>query len=383
MIAVTPLRELAVLCSRHARPIHDGDFPKSSIDALCLTAQAHEMAGMFALAGLEGRAGPLEVHWDQGLTLYLERARIEARDAETQLAALLALFAQKHVATIPFKGPVLARSAYPDAGARACRDLDVLVRPEDVDAILACLVEAGFVHQDGLDARGIAALRRYGGEYILFRAGGLPVEPHWHPAPHTLAFDIDIDALWTRSVAAEVQGMPCRMLAPSDHLLLLALHGAKEQWHKLKWIADIDALIASTPTLDVTVLRTRASAQGCRRIVDLALVLSHRLFGTPIGADVDAITSRLADRVITKLEMSATPPNGPYRLDAFYWQLRERRRDRWRYAMRTIFTPRVAHYRALPLPDAWRWALVPLKPFWDYLFTPGQRLVRTLRRRAD
>lgn len=382
MIAASPLRELAVLCARRARPTHDGFSPKSSIDALCVTAQAHEMAGSFALAALEGRAGPLDVHWDQGLTLYLERARIEARDAETQLAALLGLFAQRHLVAIPFKGPVLARSAYTDVGARACRDLDVLVRPEDVDAVLACLVDAGFVHQHGIDADGIAALRCYGGEYILFRTGGLPVEPHWHPAPHTLAFDIDIDAIWTDSVTAEVQGMPCRMLTPSDHLLLLALHGAKEQWHKLKWIADIDALLAATPTLDVTALRIRASAQGCRRIVDLALALSHRLFGTPIGTDVDAITWRLADRVIARLEASATPPNGPYRLDSFYWQLRERRRDRWRYAIRTIFTPRVAHYQALPLPDALKWALVPLKPFWDYLLTPGLRLVRTLRRRA-
>ena len=162
------------------------------------------------------------------------------------------------------------------------------------------------------------------------------------------------------------------------------MHGAKEQWHKLKWVADIAALLTAHPTLDLAAVRAVAATCGCRRIVDLALTLSHRLFAVPDAApDADATTMRLADGVIARLERTAEAPEGPYVVTRFHWRLRERWRDRWRYAVRTLFTPRVAQYRRLPLPPALRWVHVPLKLPWDHLVTPAIGLGRRLRGRHD
>ena len=162
--------------------------------------------------------------------------------------------------------------------------------------------DAGFVHQNGLGRDGVAALRRYAGEYILFRNDAMPVEPHWHPSPWTMAFDIDIEALWRRALPADFLGAPCYLPTPEDHLFLLALHGAKEQWHKLKWLVDVAAFLNTHGGLDVSGLRTVAAAQGCRRVLDLALLLSHRLFAVPAAAPpADAVTAALADDVIARL----------------------------------------------------------------------------------
>ena len=336
------------------------------------------MAGLVA-ACLPHLAGRLSDEEQEGLAIFREGARLDAACAESQLAELLHLLAGNGLPAMPFKGPLLARTAYADPTLRPALDLDLMVHPDDVRHVLRCLERAGFAHQHGLGPDGVAALRRYAGEYILFSPGRLPVEPHWRPAPHTMAFDIDIEALWRRAVPGEFLGAPCYLPTPEDHLLLLALHGAKEQWHKLKWIADIAALLTAEPRTDLDGLRGLATEQGCRRMLDLALLLAHRLFSVPASSPVaDAATARLADHVVARLERTAEPPAGPYVVTWFHWQLRERWRDRIRYVGRTLLTPRVAHYRRLPLPRPLRWLHVPLKLPWDYVMTPALGLARRL-----
>jgi hypothetical protein len=92
--------------------------------------------------------------------------------------------------------------------------------------------------------------------------------------------------------------------------------------------------------------------------------------------------TRLANRVLERLDSTAEAPPGPYVVSSFHWRLRERRRDGLSYATRTLFTPRVAHYRRLPLPPAQRWLHVPLKLPWDYVLTPAIGLARRMSRPA-
>ena len=256
-----------------------------------------------------------------------------------------------------------------------------MVRAADVAAVVACLEQAGFTHERHLDAHGLAALRHYAGEYIMFRTGSLPVEPHWRPTPWTMAFDIDQDGLWRRAQRTNILGVPSLAPSPEDHFLLLALHGAKEQWHKLKWLADLPAFLTAHPGLEQATLRRLGASCGCRRVIDLALLLSHLLFAIPLAPPpADRTTQRLARSVLARLNRTSTPPRGPYVVTAFHWHLRERWRDRLRYALRTLLTPRVAHYNRVRLPPHLRWLLVPLKLPWDYVLTPTIGLLKRLHR---
>jgi Uncharacterised nucleotidyltransferase len=371
---------LAKLCGPAA---FEGSVARPStlprLEPLFDAAERHDVMGLLAAALEERCADQLPEDVREGLAIYREGMRLDAVRAENQLASLLRSFAARGLPIMPFKGPLLAHSAYADPALRPFLDLDLMVHPDDVSHVLGCLIEAGFVHQGELGRDGVAALRRYAGEYILFRDASLPVEPHWRPAPWTMAFDIDTEAIWRRAEPAEFLGAPCYLPAPEDHLFLLALHGAKEQWHKLKWSVDIAAFLTTHASLDVAGLRTAAAAQGCRRVLDLALLLSHRLFAVPVAEPpADAVTPGLADRVLARLDRTAEAPIGPYTVTSFHWRLRERLRDRSRYAARTLFTPRVAHYRRLPLPPALRWLHVPLKLPWDFVLTPTVGLARRI-----
>jgi hypothetical protein len=135
--------------------------------------------------------------------------------------------------------------------------------------------------------------------------------------------------------------------------------------------------------MDLDAVRRDAATRGCRRAVDLALLLSHQLFGQPGSPPpADRPTLRLAARVRAGLGRTVVRPAGPYLVTRFHWQLRERARDRVRYCLRTLFIPRLPHFQRLPLPGRLRWLHVVMKFPWDYALTPAMGFARQLRRRA-
>ncbi len=370
---------VAALCRPDARPMAADALPP--LEDLFSTAIEHDVVAPLVVALLAGKAGDLAEEVREGLDIWREGARFAADDANAQLTALLGLLAGRGIPCMPFKGPLLASEAFGDTAARSSVDLDVLVHPDDVDAVLACLVEAGYRHQYDYDIGSIAALRRYAGQYILFPDIGVPVEPHWLPAPRTMAFDLDMEAFWRRARPGTFLGAECYLPSAEDHLLLLAVHGGKEQWHKLKWSLDIAWFLARHPDLDLDTVRRDAAARGCRRAVDLALLLSHQVYGQPDEPPpADRVTARLAARVRSGLCGTVTRPQGPYLVTRFHWLLRERPGDRMRYCLRTLFIPRVPHFQRLPLPNHLRWLHVLIKVPWDYAVTPAMGFARRFRR---
>ena len=73
------------------------------------------------------------------------------------------------------------------------------------------------------------------------------------------------------------------------------MHGALHWWNRLKWLADVNALLAAIPGSDVEHLVRAAEARGAGRSAAQALLLCRRLFATP-----------LPDRLMVTLAKSAT-----------------------------------------------------------------------------
>jgi Uncharacterised nucleotidyltransferase len=86
-----------------------------------------------------------------------------------------------------------------------------------------------------------------------------------------------------------------RTLGEEDLFAYLCMHGALHWWNRLKWLADVNALLGSTPEDDVERLVRAAEARGAGRAAAQALLLCRRLLGTPLPA-----------RLVAMLEKSAT-----------------------------------------------------------------------------
>lgn len=134
------------------------------------------------------------------------------------------------------------------------------------------------------------------------------------------------------------------------------MHGGKEQWSRLVWVADIAALLNAHPALDWTAVLARAKQTGCLRMTLLAAELASELLDARLPDHVcaaiarDHVVARLVERVRASL-FTATEAPSVFTLTRFRWNLRERLGDRLRYASRTLLTAGVPHFRALDLPD--------------------------------
>ena len=72
-----------------------------------------------------------------------------------------------------------------------------------------------------------------------------------------------------------------RTLGEEDLFAYLCMHGALHWWNRLKWLADINALLAAAPEDGVERLFRAAEARGAGRAAAQAMLLCRRLLGRP------------------------------------------------------------------------------------------------------
>ena len=309
---------------------------------------------------------------------YLISSEAAASRALTQLSEVIDALAASSVDALPYKGPILALQAYGDPAVRISRDLDLLIREDDIWSALAVLGRLGYRSDAivGLRPRRIADYYAYNGHDILFAEDKLPIEPHWALAPRTFCTELDPAKIFERAISvetAEGRRFPC--FAPEDSLLSAAMHGGKEQWSRLVWVADVAALLHAHPTLDWDGVFERAREAGCMRMTLLAAELARDLLGARLPDHVqsairqDRQVGRLVERVRADLFTRTAAPS-VFKLTGFRWHLRERASDRWRYAARTLFLARIPLFRNIDLPDGLSFLYPAVRLGHDFVMMP-------------
>jgi hypothetical protein len=337
------------------------------------------------LLNLDPELFPAEVPTACGT--YLAARASAAEDAIAQLAGVIDTLAAAGIQALPYKGPVLALQAYGDAAMRAFGDLDILIRREHVSRSLAVLGELGYRSDAiiGLRARRIEDYYHYNGQDILFAPGNkLPIEPHWALSPRTFCAELDSGPIFDRAVVIETpQGRLFDCFSPEDTLLVAAMHGGKEQWTRLIWVADIAALFHAHPAIDWVTVLEQAKKIGCLRMTLVAAELARALLDARLPDHVRVAIAR--DRAVARLVESvrvgmSTPSGTPsvFRLSAFRWTIRERFADRLRYASRTLLTARVPHFRNLDLPDRLSFLYPAVRLGQDFLVLPVWDVLKEL-----
>lgn len=279
---------------------------------------------------------------------------------------LTALLAAEGVAMAVVKGPALSVLLYGTPGLRQCKDLDIWVSPADVPRALGQLQAVGYNVVAGPPASAGPWLDLWldtcKDSIVRHPETGRIVELH-----HRLTHNPHVAAqLKVADASREVTlgGTALQTLGEDDLFAYLCTHGMVSWWFRLKWLADIQAMLSGRSLEDITRLYEAARARDAEWAAGLALQLCRRLWGLPIGAE---LARRLdADRRLAWLERrSIAALNGPEvgdrRFDSTMAEIdRWRLKDSWPYRAWYL---RVALIdwelmRRLPLP----WALHFLYP---------------------
>jgi hypothetical protein len=196
------------------------------------------------------------------------------------------------------KGVSLGQLAWGSLALKMGWDIDILVPADRVEAAAALLEEAGYLLKvpEGPAARArLAFWHRHWKESVWSAASGITVELHTGLADSpALLRGVGLGS--PREEVAIAGAGSLATLAREPLFAYLAVHGASSAWFRLKWIADVGALLAPLPPADIESLSRSADAAGAGRAAALALLLCHRLFATRLPAPLVAQLRR--DRMV-------------------------------------------------------------------------------------
>jgi hypothetical protein len=299
------------------------------------------------------------------------------------LISLLNAFEAQSVSAVPYKGPILAATAYGNLSLRQFCDLDILVREHDVLTAMNVLRDQGFTLE--LPAGESTSVLKLIGSKKDFKFVSndhrVVVELHWRLAGRHFYFPFSLDELWPRLKSISFSGKNVLRIPAEDLLIILCAHGSKHLWARLLWICDIAELIRSTPKLDWGLVMLNARKCGSLRMLLLGLHLAHTVLGTTlpekvkraIGADrsVDRLAGELIREFIENDSSAADElQHHSHSLYPVYIRMRERPRDKASLSLqylRTMFftalTPSSGDRDFVALPTSVSFLYYFLRPF--------------------
>lgn len=147
---------------------------------------------------------------------------------------LLRQFDGMGIAVMPLKGTVLAEMYFGHFAARSTSDIDLLVRPEQMDDAVRAVQACGYNRPEA------SSPVHYHAEWCK-DAAGLPepvtVELHWSFVQQGVA-DMDVEALWREAVPLG-DYRHVRVMSPEATFYTLCLHGASHQMESGKYVLDL------------------------------------------------------------------------------------------------------------------------------------------------
>ena len=305
---VTTRHDLVALCRRDPLAGLDAGFSERLADP-ARRAQLWSLASRHRVYGLAHSVAARTLGPGAGGEVADTLRRLRRSAALLQLSRddLVRCLRACGVEPVILKGAAVMDTLYDEPVERDLDDLDILVRPSDVERAAAALTESGYGLDPALPSP--EAYRRHHFHLPLQHRGRPMVEVHWALSRPFSPFQLSAErVLEAAIVAPRPTGLSMRVPRPEHLILHVVLQNLQESFSRLGRLVDIDRITASCPGLDWDTL-TRAARDGdLGPAVSFSLQMTKRLFGSPIPDAVirDLRPSRLARFHLAILEPVAS-----------------------------------------------------------------------------
>ncbi len=191
------------------------------------------------------------------------------------------------------KGLPLLLYYYEDIGARPMADVDVLIRPGDLQLAAQLLQANGWTPEKAIPPPRVAAhLHALSWRHDL----GFYLDLHWRP------FTIDCptsaeERFWARTELREWAGSEISVPAATDFLIMMCFHGRRQdQLAKGRWVLDVARVLAGAGVaLDWQEVVDQSIATGLAPVVRDALDYMRNAHGLAVPEDHLARLARAGD----------------------------------------------------------------------------------------
>lgn len=286
-----------------------------------------------------------------------------------ELHKVLQIFREQGIVAIPYKGPVLAEQAYGNLVLRDFDDLDIILPQRDVPGAHEIMLGLGYQARFPRIASDRSANALVPGEYnYRDEKRRAMVELHTELTLRHFPVRPDLDRFAQRLVAVPVASQEVVTFAPEDLLSMLCVHGSKDFWERISWVADVSELVQRPPAFDWDAAFRTAESLGAGRMLNLGLELASQLLQAPIPTEIrqrtqsDTVAATLAREIVLRLSNRNA---GHLTMGG---RLRYRRRmvrgalTGWLYTARLAAAPAEEDWELLRLPKVFSPLYLALRP---------------------
>ena len=238
------------------------------------------------------------------------------------LARVAVAFERESIPMAALKGPAAAAQAYPDPGRRAMHDLDILIRPCDVDRAHEVLEASGFECVDPaihlaphLRDAFLTRTAQFG---YTHRQLSYLLELHTAPMHVEELLPISVDKLIGEAEECLIAGAPVPALSPWAQFLLVTIHGAYHAWYRLHWLTDFVAYLTRYPQWfggapdEADARWADIDALGLQDCFGAAFEMARIVFGVePPAALIDRLAVLPATRPMAEYGVRSLVRNAP------------------------------------------------------------------------
>nr|WP_298929425.1 nucleotidyltransferase family protein [uncultured Erythrobacter sp.] len=280
------------------------------------------------------------------------------------------------VPNLILKGIPLSAQLYQSLTIKRSGDIDILVAPEHAWKAARLLGESGYFPIETrrpLSEKQTASIVRHFKEITLINDANIIVDLHWRMIENR-GILAGIDA-FANAGRVEIGNLGhTSVLGDGDAFAYLCAHGALSDWSRLKWLADVNALLEGRSDSEIEALYAHARSMGAGPCALQALGLRELFWEKPLPS-----SCRQELETIDEPDFLGYPLERmlqPYRPASSRETVRRiTRQTKVRSALYgsnfNAFTEKSSHLRALPdilalpLPAWLDWLYVPLRPiFW-------------------
>jgi hypothetical protein len=221
----------------------------------------------------------------------------------SELHQVLFALREASVDVMLLKGAALISRYYHDPGIRPMSDLDIMVRPHDLNTASEILMRLGWAPRINRNLNRVGSERLvHAIDFVRSRNGRvIELDVHWTPLHRAKWVGVE-ETFWQHSQMASVNGVDCRVLDPTHQLLHICLHGGS--WNTMppfRWIVDAHwILIQDSEQIDWHRLLEQARTYNGFMTLKTGLSYLHGALSLPIPQD---IIDRLSDSQPTRLEL--------------------------------------------------------------------------------
>lgn len=200
-----------------------------------------------------------------------------------ELQQVLTAITEAHLPVMVLKGADLASTIYPRPELRHYGDVDLMVKPADLAAVIAILERLGYHYHQEYRFETISKQRA---AFVYVREvslGFLVFEIHISPHHNEFGIAFDTDSIWNRARPITVAGVAVQGMGLADLFLYLCWHYRSHAFYRLIWLYDIAVLLLRCSNqLDWPLIQRLAQQQGLKATAYYCLQWCQQVFAVPL-----------------------------------------------------------------------------------------------------